>query len=71
MAASSFGIYLLHYPVVTWVQFGLLHVSLSAVGKAGVTFAAALLLSWVLAALPWRAAGAVPSVAVLLQRRGP
>ncbi|MGI4810259.1 MAG: acyltransferase family protein [Janthinobacterium lividum] len=71
LVASSFGIYLLHYPVVTWVQFGLLHVPVGAFGKAGVTFAAALLLSWALAALPWHAVGAVPRAAVLQQRRGP
>nr|WP_158745726.1 acyltransferase family protein [Acidisphaera sp. L21] len=41
LAASSFVIYLLHYPVVTWVQFGLLHAPVGAVGKAGVTFTAA------------------------------
>ena len=71
LAASSFSIYLLHYPVVTWVQFELLHVSVDAVGKAGVTFAAALLLSWALAALLWCAAGTVPGAMVLLPRRDP
>ena len=70
LATSSFGIYLLHYPVVTWVQFSLLHVSLGAVGKAGVTFAAALLLSWALAALPRRVAGVVSCAEVPVRNRG-
>ncbi len=70
LAASGLGIYLLHYPVVTWVQFGLLHVPLGAVGKAGVTVAAALLLSWALAALLRRAADVVPRAGVLVRDRG-
>lgn len=45
LAASSYGIYLLHYPVVTWVQYGLLHMALGALAKAAVTFALALLVS--------------------------
>ena len=71
LAASSFGIYLLHYPVVTWVQFGLLHTSLGAVGKASVTFAAALMLSWALSALPWRAAGTLSRASLPARGRGP
>ena len=71
LAASSFGIYLLHYPVVTWVQFGLLHASLGAVSKASVTFAAALMLSWALSALPWRAAGTLSRASLPARGRGP
>lgn len=51
LAASSYGIYLVHYPVVTWMQFGLLKVPIGAITKAGLTFAIALLLSWALIAL--------------------
>jgi glucan biosynthesis protein C len=46
LAASSFSIYLLHYPVVTWVQYGLLDATMGALPKAVLTFACALLVSW-------------------------
>jgi peptidoglycan/LPS O-acetylase OafA/YrhL len=46
LAASSFGIYLLHYPVVSWVQYGLLGTTLGALPKAAITFAGALPVSW-------------------------
>ena len=47
---------------MTWMQFGLLDVPLSAIAKAGLTFAVALLLSWVLIALSRRGPGARPAV---------
>ena len=46
LAANSYGIYLLHYPVVTWMQYGMLSVSVGAATKAGTTFAVAVLASW-------------------------
>ena len=55
LAANSFGIYLLHYPVVTWVQYALLAVSASAFVKAIATFGIALFGSW-LGAILLRAA---------------
>ena len=58
LAASSYGIYLVHYPVVTWMQFGLLKLPVGAITKAGLTFAIALLLSWALIALSRRRPGA-------------
>jgi glucan biosynthesis protein C len=62
LAASSFTIYLLHYPVVTWVQYGLLHATMGALPKAVLTFACALLVSWGGAVLLRR----VPGVARLV-----
>lgn len=50
LAANGFAIYLLHYPVVTWIQFLLLPVPAGAVGKGLGTFALALGLSWAAAA---------------------
>jgi len=58
LAVSSYGIYLLHYPIVTWLQYALLTAPLNAATKAVVTFAAALLLSWVGTILLRRGAGA-------------
>ena len=46
LAANSYGIYLLHYPAVTWMQYGLLSVSVGVAVKAATTFAVAVLASW-------------------------
>ena len=46
LIANSYGIYLLHYPAVTWVQYGLLRVPAGAVVKGLATFILALLASW-------------------------
>ena len=46
LAASSYGLYLVHYPLVTWTQYGLLSVPMDAIGKAAVTFAVALAAGW-------------------------
>ncbi len=46
LAANSYGIYLLHYPAVTWVQYGLLPMPAPAAVKAVTTFAVAVLASW-------------------------
>ncbi len=51
IAPSAFGIYVFHYPFVTWSQHLLLHADLPAVAKAAVVFAAALGGSWILVAL--------------------
>lgn len=57
LASNSFAIYLLHYPVVTWVQFGLLSLPASAAVKALTTFVASLAVSWGGAALLRRIPG--------------
>lgn len=46
LATNSYGVYLLHYPVVTWVQYALLGSSAGAAVKASTTFAVAVLASW-------------------------
>jgi len=48
---TSYGIFLLHYPLVTWSQFALLGAPLPAALKFLVSFAAALSGSWLLAHL--------------------
>ncbi|PIK68800.1 hypothetical protein CS379_33075, partial [Methylobacterium frigidaeris] len=46
LSANGFAIYLLHYPIVTWAQAGLLAVPLGAPLKGAIVFAAALSVSW-------------------------
>ena len=46
LAANSYGIYVVHYMLVSWTQYALLPVSVSAVLKFAVVLTVALLLSW-------------------------
>lgn len=46
LAANAYGIYLLHYIFVVWIQFLLLHYNLPAGVKFFITFIASLGLSW-------------------------
>jgi peptidoglycan/LPS O-acetylase OafA/YrhL len=46
LSASSYGMYLVHYPVVVWLQFAMLAVSLSPIAKAAIVFAGAVAISW-------------------------
>jgi len=46
LSNSAFGIYLLHYLFVVWLQFALLDVGLFAIAKAAIVFAASLGLAW-------------------------
>jgi surface polysaccharide O-acyltransferase-like enzyme len=46
LSANSFGIYLIHYPLVHWIQFTLLPAVWPAWVKFSLVFAGALALSW-------------------------
>jgi glucans biosynthesis protein C len=46
LANNAFGIYLLHYIFVVWLQYVLLGVALFAVAKGAIVFSGALLLAW-------------------------
>jgi peptidoglycan/LPS O-acetylase OafA/YrhL len=46
LSASSYGMYLMHYPVVVWLQFALLAVALGPIAKAAIIFVGAVALSW-------------------------
>ena len=46
LSASSYGMYLVHYPVVVWLQFALLTVALSPIAKGAIVFVGAVVLSW-------------------------
>lgn len=51
LSRNSFGIYILHYPIVSWLQYGLLEVDLPASTKGVLVFVGTFLLSWGLAAV--------------------
>jgi hypothetical protein len=46
LRSSAYGMYLLHYLFVVWLQFALLGVALPAVIKVALVFSGTLLLSW-------------------------
>ena len=43
---NAYGIYLLHYAFVSWLQFALLRAPLSAISKGSIVFLGAVALSW-------------------------
>jgi peptidoglycan/LPS O-acetylase OafA/YrhL len=51
LANNAYGIYILHYPAVTWTQYALLDADLPAILKAALVFFTALSLSWLIAIL--------------------
>jgi glucan biosynthesis protein C len=51
LASNAYGIYLVHYVFVLWLQYLLLPVDLPAVAKFAVTFICSLALSWGVTAL--------------------
>lgn len=46
LANSAFGLYLLHYVFVVWLQYALLDVAMLAIAKAVIVFGVTLLLTW-------------------------
>jgi len=46
LSRDAFGIYLLHYPFVTWLQFALLGLAWPGAVKGALVFVGAVLLSW-------------------------
>jgi glucans biosynthesis protein C len=54
LARNAYGIYLVHYVFVLWLQYLLLPANLPAVAKFGLTFIGSLGLSWTLTALARR-----------------
>jgi fucose 4-O-acetylase-like acetyltransferase len=61
LSANSYGIYLIHYVFIVWLQVALLNAPLPAIVKAAAVFLGTLLLSWG-AAAALRQAAAVRSV---------
>jgi peptidoglycan/LPS O-acetylase OafA/YrhL len=46
LGANAYGIYLVHYPIVLWIQYAVLQVSLDPVTKGLVVLVAGFGLSW-------------------------
>jgi glucans biosynthesis protein C len=47
LSANAYGLYLVHYDFVVWLQYALLSVALFAVFKAAIVFSCTLILSWI------------------------
>jgi hypothetical protein len=62
LKANAFGMYLIHYLFIVWLQFALLGLAAPAVVKAALVFAATLALSWSLTAALRR----IPTVAQII-----
>ena len=58
MQADAYGMFLVHYPIVLWLQYWLFDYDLPAVVKATVAFVATVLLSWAATAALRRIPGA-------------
>lgn len=59
LAANAYGIYIVHYVFITWLQYWLLGADFSAIAKATLVFVGTLILSWGLIATLRR----IPAVA--------
>jgi surface polysaccharide O-acyltransferase-like enzyme len=46
LSANAFGIYLLHYPLVAWLQYALLPAPLPGYAKGSIVIVTALAASW-------------------------
>ena len=55
LSANAYRIYLIHYAFVVWLQYALLGIGLSAIGKATIVFGLTVILSWAVAAATGRA----------------
>ena len=65
LKANAFGMYLVHYLFVVWLQFALLGLALPALVKAAIVFSATLALSWSVTTALRR----VPAIANILGAR--
>ena len=50
LSANSYGIYLLHYLVIIWLQYAVLRLKLAAGWKAGIVFFGGLAICWIVTA---------------------
>ena len=65
LSTNAYGMYLVHYPFVVWLQYSLLGVKLFAIGKAVIVFGGALTMSWAVTA----AMAGMPLVSKLIATR--
>ena len=47
LSANAYGLYLVHYSFVVWLQYALLGTALFALVKAAIVFSGTLVLSWI------------------------
>jgi surface polysaccharide O-acyltransferase-like enzyme len=57
LSANAYGIYLLHWPIVLWLQFAMLRVRLGAIEKGVVVLGSGFALSWLASGLLRRMPG--------------
>ena len=50
MQADAYGMFLVHYPIVLWLQYWLFDYDLPAIVKAAIAFVLTVALSWALTA---------------------
>jgi glucan biosynthesis protein C len=50
LSANAYGMYLVHYVFVVWLQYALLDAALFAIGKAVIVFSGTLIMSWAIVA---------------------
>jgi len=62
LSANAYGIYLIHYVFVVWLQYALLDTGLLAIGKAAIVFGGTLIMSWAITV----ALGGLPLVSQLI-----
>jgi len=67
LAANAYGMYLIHYPCVSWLQYFLLGAAFSGAVKGTLVFLGAVALSWGLTVLLRQ----VPAVAKLISSVAP
>lgn len=70
LAENAFGIYLLHYPIVAWLQYALLRAALPGAVKGLVVIGAGLGLSWLATAALRRIGGVERVIGRGVERRG-
>jgi Acyltransferase family len=58
MQADAYGMFLVHYPIVLWIQYALFDYALPAIVKAAIAFVFTVILSWGLTAALRRIPGA-------------
>jgi peptidoglycan/LPS O-acetylase OafA/YrhL len=56
LSGNAYGIYLVHYVFVVWLQYALLHAPLFAFAKAAIVFGVTLVMSWATSAVLRRVA---------------
>jgi hypothetical protein len=50
MQGEAYGMFLVHYPIVLWIQYWLFDVNVPAIAKAATAFVLTVILSWAVTA---------------------